>query len=441
MIRNSLLLFTLMVSLLNVAFAQNAKSEVKICVTPKSNSHNPCHTPIPDSLHFQKGEQVCFEVSVFNNNKQVSPSSVQYSFNEDKMKPFEQGTLAITNQVATTPYATMNKSGFLRCNVEVVYNGKTYKEHSMVGFDVQDLKPTVRMPSDFREWWNAQLEASSKIPMEPQLELLKSRCTKNTDVYQVSIQAVEEGFRIYGILAIPKAEGTYPAVMRGPGAGVHKIGGMLAEAEKGMITLDMGVHGLPLTKSKEFYESLSKGKLKDYYQKDIDSRENYYYRRIFLSAVRLAEYLTTLPKFDGKNLFVCGGSQGGAISIVTAALCPKVTAIETFFPALADQEAYLQDRAGGWPHYFYFHKNDANIQDIANVVAYYDVANFARILTTPTFMSFGLADLTCAPTCTYSTWNALGAKDKKLVITPHIGHARDSKTWSEGWEWMMQHKK
>lgn len=424
-----------------MAFSQSKKETVRVVVTPNSKSVNPIHTGIPDSLHFTKGSEVRFEIVLYDADRQVSPSSVTYTFNEDKMTPTASAALEVRDMVAVTPYTTMNKSGFLRCNAEVNYHGKVYKGHCMVGFDVQDLQPTVKMPADFQQWWNRQVAEASKIPMEPKLELLKSRCTDLVNVYQVSIQAAEPGTRIYGILCVPQKEGKYPAVMRAPGAGVHKIGGMVAEAEQGLITLDMGIHGIPLTKPAEFYTSLEKGELNDYYTKGIGSRSGYYYHRVYLSAVRLAEYLTTLEKFDGKNLFVCGGSQGGALSIVTAALCPKVTAIETFFPALADQEAYLHGRAGGWPHYFYFHKNDADIRTVADTVAYYDVANFARILTKPVFMSFGLADLTCAPTCTYSTWNVLASADKKLVVTPQIGHWRNAEVWNQGWQWMMSHKR
>ena len=272
------------------------------------------------------------------------------------------------------------------------------------------------------------------------MELLPRRCTDLVNVYQVSVQAVEPGFRVYGILSIPKAAGKYPVVMRCPGAGVHKVGGMIDEAEQGIITLDMAIHGFPLTKPSKFYSSKSNGSLKDYPTMNIDSREHYYYRRVYLSAVRFIDYLSTLPQFDGKNLYVCGGSQGGALSIAMAVLSPKVSAIEAFFPALADQEAYLHGRAGGWPHYFYSHGDDENIHDIAKVVRYYDTANFARLLRKPVFMSFGLADLTCAPTCTYSTWNAIPSPDKKLVITPQVGHWRKLDVWDQGWKWMLSHK-
>ena len=254
---------TFLISFCTITFALTRNQSVKVIVTPKALSHNPFQLAIPDSLHFTKGEQVHFEISVEESGKQVAPSSVSFTFNEDKMTPTDPQELEVADMIAVTPSATMNKSGFLRCNAEVQYNGKTYKGHSMVGFDVQDLQPTVTMPDDFLQWWNAQIDSASTIPMEPKMELLPRRCTDLVNVYQVSVQAVEPGFRVYGILSIPKAAGKYPVVMRCPGAGVHKVGGMIDEAEQGIITLDMAIHGFPLTKPSKFYSSKSNGSLKD----------------------------------------------------------------------------------------------------------------------------------------------------------------------------------
>lgn len=295
---------TFLISFCTITFALTRDQSVKVIVTPKAHSHNPFHLAIPDSLHFTKGEQVHFEISVEESGKQVASSSISFTFNEDKMTPTDPQELEVADMIAVTPSATMNKSGFLRCNAEVQYNGKTYKGHSMVGFDVQDLQPTVTMPDDFLQWWNAQIDSASTIPMEPKMELLPRRCTDLVNVYQVSVQAVEPGFRVYGILSIPKAAGKFPVVMRCPGAGVHKVGGMIDESEQGFITLDMAIHGFPLTKPSKFYSSKSNGSLKDYPTMDINSREHYYYRRVYLSAVRFIDYLSTLPQFDGKT-FMC----------------------------------------------------------------------------------------------------------------------------------------
>lgn len=68
-----------------------------------------------------------------------------------------------------------------------------------------------------------------------------------------------------------------------------------------------------------------------------------------MGCVRAVDYLCSMKEFDGSNLLVQGGSQGGALAIVTAVLNPRVTGVVSFFPALSDLSGYEKGRAGGWP--------------------------------------------------------------------------------------------
>ena len=52
--------------------------------------------------------------------------------------------------------------------------------------------------------------------------------------------------------------GKYPALLRVPGAGVRGYAGAIVEAEKGMITLEIGIHGIPVTLEPSVYASLSR---------------------------------------------------------------------------------------------------------------------------------------------------------------------------------------
>ena len=42
-----------------------------------------------------------------------------------------------------------------------------------------------------------------------------------------------------------------------------------------------------------------------------------YMKHVDVACVRAVDYLCSLPDWDGKNVFVQGGSQGGALSIIT----------------------------------------------------------------------------------------------------------------------------
>ena len=102
----------------------------------------------------------------------------------------------------------------------------------------------------------------------------------------------------------------------------------------------------------EVYDSLASGGLSGYPTVGLDSRERYYYRRVYTGTLRANDFLTSLPQWDGRNLGVTGGSQGGALAIVTAGLDRRVTRLAAYYPALSDVTGYLHDRAGGWPHMF-----------------------------------------------------------------------------------------
>ena len=74
---------------------------------------------------------------------------------------------------------------------------------------------------------------------------------------------------------------------------------------------------------------------------------------------------------------IVAGSQGGALSIITASLDSRVKYLAAFFPALSDVTGYLHRRAGGWPHMF--NKNNAvfyNKKENIEACGYYDVVKF-----------------------------------------------------------------
>lgn len=421
-----------------IAMAQPSQKLISVSVTPSGAVSKAHIGSVSDAYCFDLGKSVKFNVEVKSSGVPLDGIKASYTICYDKMPPHASGEAEVKNGYATVKGGTMKTPGFLRCSAQVVVDGEKYSGSCAVAFAPEKIKPVVTMPADFKQWWDNELKALEKIDPKASLKRLDERCTPTVDVYQVKIASLKP---IYGILCIPKAPGKHPAVMRVPGAGVHRIGGYLDAAEKGFITLDLGIHSLPFDADANFYTALSEGALFDYTSIGIASRDTYYYRKVYLGCVSAARYLTSLPEYDGQNLFVVGGSQGGALSIVTAALCPKVTAIMSFFPALCDQQAYLEGRAGGWPHYFLFHKNDESVKQAVETVRYYDVVNFARILTVPVYMSFGYNDITCAPTSTFACWNSIASKQKKLLVVPETGHWRYSYQWNTGFDWMMQFRK
>lgn len=226
------------------------------------------------------------------------------------------------------------------------------------------------------------------------------------------------------MLSVPTRPGKYPAVLLVPGAGVSKVGPAIKFAEMGAITLAIGIHGIPLTLDASVYPLLAQGALNGYQNWGLESRDRYYYRRVYMGCMRANDYLTSLENWDGKTLAVTGGSQGGALSIVTAGLDPRVKGLAAFYPALSDLTGYLKGRAGGWPHMFR-DAGPATMRTAANLEtsAYYDVVNFARRVRAPGLYVWGYNDATCPPTSMYAAYNVIAAP-KKLLLALETGHNR-----------------
>jgi cephalosporin-C deacetylase len=54
-------------------------------------------------------------------------------------------------------------------------------------------------------------------------------------------------------------------------------------------------------------------------------RQDVPYRAVVLGCVRCIDYLVTRDDFKKKELAVTGGSQGGALHLITSGLDPRVT--------------------------------------------------------------------------------------------------------------------
>lgn len=382
---------------------------------------------------YKEGEKVRFTVSVLKNSVPLEDVEIFYEISEDMQSPVKKGELKIKNNSITIDAGTMKDPGFLRCQVYTKFQNKDYKGLATVGFNPQKIKPTEPLPNDFWDFWNKAKSEAAKIPMDVKMQLIPEKCTDKLNVYSVSIQSYNYGNRLYGVLCVPKGGRKYPAILKVPGAGVRAYRGDMDSASHGYIVFEIGIHGIPVDMDNMVYQNLYDGALKEYYTFNFDNRDNYYYKRVYLGCVRAIDFIFSLPEFDGTNLISYGGSQGGALSIVTAALDSRVKALISYYPALCDLTGYLHNRAGGWPHIF--KKPENNVAEKIKTAQYYDVVNFARHIKVPGYYSFGYNDMVCPPTSVFSALNTIKAP-KSIQIYEDTGHYAYPETREKIWSWL-----
>ncbi len=379
---------------------------------------------------YQVGAPARFIVRVIADNRPLAGVPITYSIGLEKMPAKEHPAVIPPDGTLVLEGGTMQQAGFLRCTVRTSVANRNYTRSGTAGFSPEKIQPTQIEPADFDQFWANSKSNLAKIPLDATRTLLPDLCTDKVNVYHVSIRTLgfpySEASRVYGILCLPKAPGRYPANLQLPGAGIRPYSGSPELAARGVITLQIGVHGIPVNLPPELYTQLANSALRDYNVIRLDDRENYYYHRVYLSCVRANDYLCSLPEFDGQNLVVTGGSQGGQLTIVTAALDPRVRALAAYYPAYCDVTGYLHGRAGGWPHMMRpdpdtgAPSHHATPEKIA-VTGYYDVVNFARRVRAPGQYAWGYNDDVCPPTSTFSAYNVITAP-KRLLLALSTTH-------------------
>lgn len=401
--------------------------------------------PDRDDWTYELDQTAKFDVAVTLNNRQVSGLPLKYSCGLEMMPPRLEKTVTTTKQSLTIDAGALKEPGFLRCIASIEKDGRTYRGLGTAAFRPDRIKPTTSEPADFDKFWDDGKKDLAKLPLDAKFEPLPAYSSPTVDVFQVSFQNVGAGSskssRIYGILAVPKAIGPnqkFPALLSVPGAGIRPYRGLLNLAERGIITLQIGIHGIPVTLDQTVYDNLAAGSLNRYMIYNLENKNSYYYRRVFLGCLRANDFLANLSQFDGKNLGVIGGSQGGALAIMTAALDPRVKSLAASYPALSDMTGYIYGRAGGWFHGF---RDETNrTKEKIETSKYYDTVNFAKRLKVPGIYSFGYNDEVCPPTSIYAAYNSIAAP-KTLLLGLEMGHGNSSEQGERINKWIEDYLK
>ena len=347
-----------------------------------------------------------------------------------KTVTLKDGTMKLTGK--------MSQPGFYRVDVTAHVDGKDYKGACAAAFSPEKLQPTTVMPNDFKAFWDNAIKEARYTSLEPTKRLLPERCTKDVNVYEVSFQNIRWNARTYAILCVPVKEGRYPALLRVPGAGVRPYSGDVWTASQGVITLEIGIHGVPVTMDQKVYDDLANGALNCYWNYGMDNRDASYYKRVILGCIRAIDYIEQFTPWNGLQLGVTGSSQGGFLSLATAGLDQRVTCYAPVHAAMCDYTAALKGVACGWPHYFYWNKGKGQEQAI-EATRYYDGVNFARLITDKQrgWFSFGYNDDVVPPTTAYATYNTVTGP-KELSPYQATWHFWFQEQWDEWENWLLK---
>lgn len=158
-----------------------------------------------------------------------------------------------------------------------------------------------------------------------------------------------------------------------------------------------------------------------------DVPEKLYFRNVFLDTAMIARIAMDFDWVDASRVATAGGSQGGALSLVCAALEPRVRKCFSIHPFLCDYrrvwEMDLDKQAyEGLRQYFRrfdpLHEREA---EIFEKLGYIDVVNLAPRIRAEVLMALTLRDDICPPSTQFAAFNAIRSPKSKLIY-PDYGH-------------------
>ena len=278
---------------------------------------------------------------------------------------------------------------------------------------------SVECPADFDEFWSSILAEAGGIPLNPTLEHVPLRSTEDVDVYEIHYDSLDS-LRVAGWYCVPRASylpPPYPALLIVPGY-ISEPTLPKAWARRGYAAVGVAPRGK--LRSNARFNPGYPGLLVH----NIVDRNTYAYRGFYVDACRAVDLVQSRPEVDPGRIGMHGSSQGGALTIVTAAL--RSDAI-TCGAAGAPYLCGFMDAASLTHSYPYEEINDylrlhpEREPLVRATVAYYDGINFAPRIRCPMLVYIGLEDDVCPPQTGYAVYRAMTCP-KHLDAYPRCAH-------------------
>lgn len=384
---------------------------------------------------YKVGEKVTFTLTAKDDSgEKLSAGKFRLYFRDSGGKNYQKPLavdLSKTNPLTVT--TQLDHPGFIFLTPsklttpdgkQLQWKRKTPEPFGGAAVEPEKIRTGGEKPADFDQFWSDGLKSYENVPVEvtpaPEIKRKGYKC------YHVKVSFPDGSGQVYGFLAIPQKPGKYPAVVSVPGAGPGTPGLYVAFAPQKIktIILTMNVHPFKAARNMPEQRKLYNDYVKQfddggYAHSNVEDRNKYFFRNVWLAISRAIDHTATLPEFDGKNFAATGGSQGGATALAMAYLNKNITCVAANIPAMCDHHAWKAGRLESWPKIRTKLKGKGKSDD---TIAYFDAAFFASSIKVPVFIGLGYVDVTTPPATVYAAYNNLPGP-KEIMPLYGIGHA------------------
>ena len=274
----------------------------------------------------------------------------------------------------------------------------------------------------FDDYWSQALSELTSISPQYRIHKVDSLCQKSKrDVYIVEMQSLGN-ITIRGYYFVPRTSGKHHAVLQVPGYGwgYENIDGMLSDnTDRIELALCVRGHGIS---ADVFNPGFGLPGIWGYKLYDKDSVS---YRGIYMDCVRAVDFLCSREEVDCHKIAVKGGSQGGGLTLATAALCSdRIAACAYFDPFPCDMRHQIMIRTiceTELKNDLAYYGNVCTFDEVMKIQDYIDARSFASKIKCPVLFTAALFDDDCPVHVGFAAYNQI--KSKKIYkVYPYDGH-------------------
>lgn len=304
--------------------------------------------------------------------------------------------------------------------------------------DLYDYNPQIYKPEDFDSFW-AQTKELAKEKLEFSIEAasypLKAR------IFKVTLKGYDDTSLSGWYLLPENDQKTYPLCLffhgyRGYASSPSSFASYLLN---GIGVLAFDLRGQVGTSGDSGYEG---GHVPGWVTQGLDNPYECYYRRLILDALRMVDLARSLPDVDPKRIMLQGGSQGGGLTLATAALSEHIALAVAAVPNMCLMEQgvlYSTSSLKEVIEYLRLYPDKAPA--FFKTLSYFDNVNLAPAIKCPVLVSVGMQDTVCLPKGIFAAYNRILAP-KEILVFPFSGHDGGGENYSRAaMEFALKHLK
>jgi cephalosporin-C deacetylase len=293
---------------------------------------------------------------------------------------------------------------------------------------LESYKPELTAPPDFDEFWEQTYLFAHNTPMKPVFNKVQEPLDL-VDVYDVSFPGYA-GQPVKAWMMIPKGtEEPLPCVVEyvGYGGGRGKPVEWLTWPNAGFAHFVMDTRGQGSVwregDTPDVLETGSSAQVPGFMTRGILSPETYYYRRLFIDAMRAVEAAKEHPLVDVDRIAITGASQGGGVALAVSGLMPEIPVAMPDVPFLCDfkRATQLVDSHPYQEIVQYCRVHREKVEQVFKTLSYFDGINFASRSKGTALFSTALMDDTCPPSTVFAAYNHY-AGVKQIRVYPFNQH-------------------